>query len=248
MRRVLTTNPRSGTHYLKTLISAVLGADPVEKRYQNAADLDATLSSVESNRLVYDHFHFTKFGSVLDTLKFGDLRLVALTRHPLDRLISQLAYEKALGGRLPSHTRTPQQLAREMMLGQWDGKPWEDGFVVADYAAIHNHYLHELVSSWLEFRRCLLVRFEELVARPSEILARCLDHLHVNASPNDIQRAVKRVTFASLSNGRQPGQVDELSHYRCGLPGEWRRVFSPDDIKIMRPKYAEAFARGGYPL
>ena len=248
MRRVLTTNPRSGTHYLKFLISSALGSHPVEEVFPRAEDLDANLSSANGDRLVYGHFRFTEFSPVLDPRKYLDLRLLVLTRHPLDRMISQIAYETALDGRVPSRAKTPRQLVRELMLGQWDGRPWEDGFTVDDYAAIHNHYLREFVSDWLEARTCLMVRFEDLIARPEEVLSECLDHLQVSAPRSRIRQTVEAVTFMTLSNGRQPGQADPMSHYRCGIPGEWRHVFAPEDIEIMRPRYAQAFARAGYVL
>jgi len=248
MRRVLATNPRSGTHYLKMLISAALDSDPVEKTYAKARDLDAMLSAAPANRLVYGHFQFREFSPILDTRRFSDLRLIVLTRHPFDRMISQCALDKARGGHIPSTASTAQQLAREMLLGHWDNRPWESGYKVADYAAVHNYYLGELVSNWVEFRRCLMVRFEHLVARPIEVLAECLDHLEIRTSIHDCRRAVSAINFESLSSGRRPGEVDVSSHYRCGIPGEWRGVFSPEDIESVRPKYVAAFARAGYLL
>jgi hypothetical protein len=178
---------------------------------------------------------------------FG-LRLIVLTRHPLDRLISQLAWERALGGPLPCRTKAPQQLARELILSQWDGRPWHNGYVVADYAAVHNYYLRELVSDWMYFRPCLMVKFEQLIAYPFEVLTECLDHLRVSASKCEVKRATQLVNFQSLSDGRRPGQADPLSHYRCGIPGEWSGVFASEDIKSMRPKCADAFSRAGYAL
>jgi hypothetical protein len=248
VNRILITNPRSGTHYLKALIARVLGHPPVEKAFADAEELRCTVSSTRAEQLIYGHFYHSRFRSVLDPRRLGDMRMLVLTRHPIDRLISQLALTRAQGGRLPNRTATPQQLARELLLGHWDGKPWEDGYVVEDYAATHNFYLRELVTDWLEFRTCRMVAFEPLVARPVEVLAECLDFLQVPASSRSIEDATQSIRFETLSNGRKPGQVDALSHYRRGIPGEWRSVFSADDIRLLRPKYAEAFASAGYVL
>lgn len=248
MRRILTTNPRSGTHYLKTLISTVLGSQPIEKTYLTADDLDSMMASETGNQLVYGHFQFTEFGPILDKRKFNGLRLVVLTRYPLDRLISQLSLERARGGRLPCRATTPQQLARELLLGLWDGRPWDDGTIVEDYAAVHNFYLRELFTNWVHTYDCHVVKFEHLVARPSEVLAECIDYLRIEATGRDIERALDLVNFRTLSDGRQPGQMDPLSHYRCGLPGEWRSVFSAADIEALRPKYGQEFQRAGYDL
>lgn len=248
MRRVLITNPRSGTHYLKGLLAHVLGHPPVERAYANAEELRGAMATTSDEQLIYGHFYYSDFCSVLHPRKRADVRMLVLTRHPIDRLISQLALTRAQGGRLPNRSSSPQQLARELLLGHWDGKPWEDGFVVEDFAANHNFYLDELVTNWLEFHVCRMVRFERLIARPAEILAECLDFLGVTTSIRNIENATKSICFESLSNGRKPGQVDMLSHYRRGVPGEWRSVFDADDIRLLRPKYADAFARAGYEL
>jgi hypothetical protein len=246
VKRVLITNPRSGTHYLKALISSVLGHPPLERTFANAGELQAAFHSVGSNQLIYGHFHYAQFWSVLDTEKLNDLRILVLTRHPIDRLISQIVFTRAIGGSLPDSTTSPQQLTKELMLGLWDHKPWEDGTIVANYASLHNFYLRELVANWLKFRACHMVKFEHLIAHPFHVLTECLDYLQINARECDIRSAVRSINFETLSNGRRPGQVENLSHYRCGVPGEWRNVFSTEEIGGMRPKYATAFASVGY--
>jgi hypothetical protein len=248
MKRVLTTNPRSGTHYLKALIAFILGEPPLEKEFATADELRAAISSVADTQLIYGHFHYSQFISVLNPVELPDLRIVILTRHPLDRLISELAFARASGARLPDSARTPQQLARELVLGQWDCKPWEDGFIVTDYAAIHNFYLRELVTNWLELRCCHLVKFEDLVADPFAVLMTCLDFLEISASASDIRDAIGEITFTSLSDGRRPGQADPMSHYRNGMPGEWLRVFTEEDARLLRSKYGAEFRQAGYIL
>lgn len=248
MKRVLTTNPRSGTHYLKHLLSAVLAHPPLERSYNNEDELRVALDSAPPDALIYGHLRYSQFGSVLDTGARHDLRLVVLTRHPIDRQISQSALERARGGRLPDSVSSPQQLTRELMLGLWDNRPWEDNTIVEDFAAVHNYYLRELVTEWLENCSCLMVKFEHLIARPFEVLAECLDYLSIPAGRAAINQALDSINFRTLSDGRHPGEPDPLSHYRCGLPGEWRTVFSEADVEHMRPKYALEFSRAGYDL
>ncbi len=245
---VLITNPRSGTHYLKALLAAALGTPPVERSYATAQELRAALSAVSDRQVVYGHFRYSEFSWVLDPERLPDLRLFVLTRHPFDRLISQLAITRARGGRLPDRTRTPQQLAREILLGEWDGLPWADGYVVPDYPALHNFYQRELVTNWLVHRPCHLVKFEDLVADSKRTLGECLGFLGVRISQAELGAITARVTFSSLSGGRRPGETDPMSHYRSGTPGEWRGAFSRQDIERLRPRYASAFHELGYEL
>lgn len=250
MRRVLATNPRSGTHYLKALISSALGGPPVENHWTAPEELLAAVSSLPDNRLLYGHLSFSKHADVLDPERFPDLRMIVLTRHPIDRLISQLAWERVLTGdrNLPDPARTPQQLARELLLGLWDGKPWPNGLVVENYANWHNFLLRDLVTDWLERRNCLLVKFEELTSKPCEILTMCLNFLAVSISPEEVKKTTQAITFERLSGGRKPGQMDLASHYRRGVPGEWTSLFSLGEIDVLRSKYSIEFEKTGYVL
>jgi hypothetical protein len=246
-RPVLTTNPRSGTHYLKSLVSTALGKLPLERDLSAPADLRAAVSSVPNNQLIYWHFSFSRHGKVLAESLPG-LRMLVLTRHPFDRLISQLAFTKASGGPLPDPNASPQQLARELLLGQWDGKPWSSGLVVNDYAAHHNFLLRDLVTEWLINRNSRLVKFEDLISRPTEILADCLNFIGVALPRGEIAKITERINFMTLSGGRTQGQFDVTSHYRSGIIGEWLRVFSPTDIEILKQKYGDEIKQTGYSL
>ena len=46
-------------------------------------------------------------------------------------------------------------------------------------------------------------------------------------------------TFEKLSNGRRPGEIDESSHYRSGLPGAWRSTLPEPIIVYVRSHYRE---------
>lgn len=248
MRRVLITSPRSASHYLKNLLCFVLGEPPLERTFADSDELQNALRAVCPTQLIYGHFYFSKFAPALDPSHVPGLRLIVLTRHPFDRLVSQLAWQKALGSLLPDPAQSPQQLARDLLLGAWDGVSWPDGYVCRDYAALHNFYLRELVSDWLDKRGAQLVRFEELIADPASTLMSCLEFFQLSPQAGAVSAAVKAITFKSLSNGRQPGEVDSTSHYRAGIPGEWRKVFSEADLHILRPRYGAAFQAAGYTI
>jgi hypothetical protein len=175
--------------------------------------------------------------------------MLVLTRHPFDRLISQLAFTKAKGGAWPDPNTSPQQLAREVLLGQWDGKPWPpSGRVEYDHAASHNFHLRDLVTEWLINRNCRLVKFEDLISRPADILADCLNFIGVALPRDEIEKITERINFMTLSGGRSQGQLDATSHYRKGVVGEWRQVFSPTDIEILKQKYGDEIKQTGYSL
>jgi hypothetical protein len=83
---------------------------------------------------------------------------------------------------------------------------------------------------------------------PVDVLARCVEFFGVALPREDIVQIVERINFKSLSGGRLPGQVDAMSHYRKGLSGDWRDVFTSADLVILREKYAKEFEKAGYTL
>ncbi len=234
---VLSSSPRSGTHYLKSMISAALGSPPLERDLSAPDELHAALLGSQGDQLIYGHFRFSQHSAVLDQRRHSGLRMVVLTRHPFDRLISQLTFEKSLNGPLPNPQHSPERLARDLLLGNWDGKPWQSGLTVKDYAAWHNFHTRDLVTDWLGDRRCLLVKFERLITSPVETLAECLEFYGVSRTHDEIVEITECVNFRSLSGGRSPGQLDPSSHYRLGRVGEWRNVFLATDREVLSQKY-----------
>jgi hypothetical protein len=149
---------------------------------------------------------------------------------------------------LPDPNASPQQVARELLLGRWDGKPWSSGHVEHDFAARHNFLLRDLVTDWLINRTCRLVKFEDLISRPADILADCLNFIGVALPRDEIEKITERINFLTLSGGRSQGQLDAMSHYRNGTICEWLQIFSPTDIEILKQKYGDEIKKTGYSL
>lgn len=60
--------------------------------------------------------------------------------------------------------------------------------------------------------------------------------------------AVDHYTFTRLSSSdRRPGEVDEMNHYRKGVPGDWRNHFEQRHRKAFRARYGDLAERLGYP-
>ncbi|MDI1463245.1 sulfotransferase domain-containing protein [Catellatospora sp. KI3] len=55
-------------------------------------------------------------------------------------------------------------------------------------------------------------------------------------------------TFTRLSySDRRPGEVDEMNHYRKGVPGDWRNYFTERHRAAFRARYGDLAERLGYP-
>jgi hypothetical protein len=52
--------------------------------------------------------------------------------------------------------------------------------------------------------------------------------------------------FANKSGGRKPGQEDQASHYRKGIPGDWRNYFRDEHIYYFKQHYNPLLLKLGY--
>ena len=237
--RVLTTYPRSGTHWLKGMLSAALEIPPLEARLEDPVALGEALDRDGGTALIYEHLRYSQHGAVVTAPRALPLQLIVLDRHPFDQIISQLS-KMISEGFAPPASGSPQEVARAFVLGELDselGYDWPD-FFCREY--------DDRVLDWLGPPHALRVRYDDLVAEPEKELGRCLDHFGV--ADVDPATIVPNFSFESLSGGRSPGEMDESSHYRRGLAGEWRRVFQRSDADRLRRLYHDTFDRLGYSL
>jgi hypothetical protein len=77
-------------------------------------------------------------------------------------------------------------------------------------------------------RRCLFLRYEDLVADTATRLGRAFDFLGVDADAAAVAACCRKADFAALAEGRSPGQEDRASFFRKGAPGDWRNHFDPE--------------------
>ena len=116
------------------------------------------------------------------------------------------------------------------------------------FSMSYRNYVRRCAVDWLKSGHCLPVRYEDLVANPQQQLMLIMDHLNVPYSPKIVTRAVKYNNFQVLSGGRDTGVIDSNSHYRKGIPGEWRDVYDHEDLKIISNQIGDYLELLGYPL
>ena len=52
--------------------------------------------------------------------------------------------------------------------------------------------------------------------------------------------------FKRLSGGRKVGQQDVKSHYRKGVPGDWKNHFKPEHVAHFKRHYNDLLLKYGY--
>ncbi|GIF97110.1 sulfotransferase domain-containing protein [Catellatospora citrea] len=123
---------------------------------------------------------------------------------------------------------------------------------VAVWTRIFEHYgllvPRRAVGGWVRTAavRC---RLAALRAEPDARLRRTLPAFTLGRLPRSYPRlAVNHYTFTRLSDSdRRPGEVDEMNHYRNGVPGDWRNHFTERHRKAFRARYGDLAERLGYP-
>jgi hypothetical protein len=221
------------------MISDVLGMEPLERRI-NGEDTTALLQALQTDaphRLIYDHFDFDLHGAILTPAKYPRLKLVLLYRHPVDALISQF-YTRAGKGTLPDPSLSVIDNLKRYIGRR--SKPGHDGIPLRDY-------VRRKVVGWLISGTCLSVRYESLVQDTGTQLEQVLNYLEIPWTADIIQKAVEQNDFRVLSGGRRPGEVDPASHYRRGLPGEWREVLTSNEVADLHEQIGDYLEILGYP-
>lgn len=71
-------------------------------------------------------------------------------------------------------------------------------------------------------------RYEDLVADELGTFRSMIDHFGWTVHDEDLREVVARLTFARRTGGRARGEKDPFSHYRNGVPGDWRNYFDRD--------------------
>ncbi|WP_186315877.1 sulfotransferase domain-containing protein [Catellatospora sichuanensis] len=123
---------------------------------------------------------------------------------------------------------------------------------VAVWTQIFEHYgllvPPRAVGEWVR-KAAVRWRLGVLRAEPGGArLRRALPAFSLDRLPRSyVPLAVGHYTFTRLSDSdRRPGEVDEMNHYRNGVPGDWRNHFTERHRRAFRARYGDLAERLGY--
>jgi len=109
------------------------------------------------------------------------------------------------------------------------------------------------VRSWLDApgRPCCLIRYEDMLTDPAQVLSRVARYIGIAHDEADIKRAVELTRFETLRereavHGFNGGQVGAASFFRSGRAGQWRTVLDPVQVARIETTHEEIMARLGY--
>ncbi|WP_137678855.1 sulfotransferase domain-containing protein [Aurantiacibacter suaedae] len=224
MRVAIISSPRSGNTWFREVLSKTLGLENIA--IHNYLDAPSSLPKKCALQIHwYREPNFQKF------LLQNDFQLITLARHPLDVLISTLAFirhepetARWLGGNvaIPKtlHGCTPTSVA------------------FANYAVSFGAENLLCVSQqWWHDENVIRVRYEDLVANPTSEFGRVVEGLGGGK-----QRLIEALDerdfsyFQSLPN----------KHGWKGRPGLWRLLIVPATARRIRRRHSNVFETLGY--
>jgi hypothetical protein len=109
------------------------------------------------------------------------------------------------------------------------------------------------VTSWVDDSGLpvLVMRYEDMKARPAETFARAADFIGLHYSPAEIMAALDRASFARLQQQEAEKGFSEKnarsgSFFRKGAVGDWKNVLTAGQISQIRDNHRGVMARFGY--
>ena len=92
-----------------------------------------------------------------------------------------------------------------------------------------------------------LIRYEDLLTDDVRLLEEVLiGHCNLPVEPEILRRTVEQSRFENLSGGRRPGQEDRSSHFRKGVPGDWRNHFTSKVTEAFKDRFGDILIYAGY--
>ena len=170
-------------------------------------------------------------------------KAVYLVRDVRDVVLSEFAYQKALG---------------------WIPDDFE-GFLHRFLRGEVNpfHAWHQHVSGWVDSplgssSSFLLVKFEELRQNTNRVVTQVLDFLGVEVDPQTIENAIANNTVARMqekehqspqlaATAPKPNVGEESRFIRSGSVGRWRNRLTDVQVELIEQHAGEVLARMGYP-
>ena len=196
-------------------------------------------------------------GTVLEEIAeiYPDAMVIHVIRDGRDAIVSLVHHRwnhsKDQGG---IYELRPEELARRRAYREDPERLIESGGGIFPEGALAN-----LAAGWkarvgkaMQDGRTVLganyaeVKYEDLLERPYEEVARLLGFLGADDGSETVERCVEAASFERLSGGRKRGEEDPASFFRKGVAGDWRSVFTERDRRVFKEAAGDLLIELGY--
>lgn len=235
MRIVIAGPPKTGNVWLKCLLAAAYGLEPIGPREAPAPTLDAFVAWVGRGRFRDDtifHRHFAYSPALADAVTAVPARLATILRDPYDAFVS-------LYFNLQHHADDPRRLTggRDLLIGRPLDHPDVLAYLRRD--GFRGHL--EQAAAWLRGGRSAVVRYEDLHRDPVAALER------LAAALGPVERpAVAAAVAACTAERMRQRKRARGRHVRAAVVGDSRDRLNDDHLALFRDRYGDLIRGLGY--
>ena len=233
--RYIVASPRSGSTWLRTMLTALIHPDVrVTPPLFNATIPSVSLRTVSSIRGLPEPRTIMTHAGWRPEVK----RAVYVVRDGRDSLVSRFHYE----------------VTRQGLQDRVDFSTFFDGYE----RGVYGQTWHENVESWFSVgkatlgSRLLVVRFEELKADTPRMLQRIAVHLDIPSGDDQVHRAIEDSSIARMRRLEKQKAGDmanpDASFYRGGKTGGWREYLRGDLQDRFHRSSSRAMSMAGYEI
>jgi len=226
-RIAIVSTPRTGNTWLRRMLDAVYSLQHV---------VEGDVAGFEWSRLPQRcilQVHWGPEPDLLARLEEHAFRVITLTRHPFDVLISILHF--ATLNTESEHWYAGREGDERGLQLATPSSPEFIGYATGPRARL----LLDVSRQWAARPDCLVVRYESLVEHPGARLAELCRRLR--PAP---EGAVAAAVETHRLEMQRPNTHDQ--HFWQGTPGHWRRFLPEAEARTIAAAHADVLAAGGY--
>jgi len=238
MRVLVAAPPKTGNVWLEKLLSSAFGLQWVREAppldywvSSNAGGLREFLALDRFPEAAICHQHFWPSRELFDLAGEWNIALATTLRDPYDQFVSWYWYIQRFSSAFLA-ANDPGAVAI--------GKAIDDPEVLTLLATRFGRFLDQ-GGAWLESRRSLIVRYEDLQSRPAEVIGYAGEQWGLP----QVLPADQAIALASADALRQLSP-DLRLHVRAARIGDWREHLTEQHLEIFRTHHRERIERLGY--
>ena len=236
MRIIIASPSKTGNIWVKFLLADIYGLKILDEvpgiPTESLKEIVDQGSFVESS-IFHQHFRPTRsFFDIMDRL---EAHIVTTIRHPYDVFVSLYFYIQRLSHLFPPGTHFYPLV----------GKPIDDPEIIRYLERGDDGFGMQvaLALAWVESRRSILVRYEDLVADTRKTIR----EITRSIAPVS-ERAMRRAVEANRADRMRRKGDNLVYHVRKGTSGDWRNHLTTAHLEAINSIHGTQIARLGYDL
>lgn len=232
LRVALLSTPRAGNTWLRKLLATTLNL--TEWAVHTPRDINWACLP---DRVIIQ-LHWSRDPQLEEKLAEHNFRVVALSRHPLDVLISILAFAQH-----DSSTRNWLGGAAGNEQSLEGAAPLSPAFLqyaLSDRAAA----LLKVSGDWHSYPGVCRIRYEDLVSNPASELQRLAKEVEPACEPD--ARLLEAALYQNTAQQMRSRNVNELFHVWQARPNLWKELLPAATAHQIYSARSSAFAASGY--